>query len=74
MMRRSPFDKKVLAELIIKHFHFLEELSTNFKGIQLRGKIDSGILFTLSEANNKELITTLKKKDLMICVNGLFLI
>ena len=65
---KIPFDKKVLAELIIKHFPDFRRTINELQSIQL-DKIDS-ILFTLSElSNNKELITTLKEKDLMICVN-----
>ena len=59
---KIPFDKKVLAELIIKHFPDLRRTINELQRYSVRGKIDSGILFTLSEANNKELITTLKEK------------
>ena len=59
---KIPFDKKVLAELIIKHFPDFRRTINELQRYSVRGKIDSGILFTLSEANNKELITTLKEK------------
>jgi|TARA_B110000259_G_scaffold226_1_gene278 DNA polymerase III delta prime subunit len=57
-----PFDKKVLAELIIKYFPDFRRTINELQRYSVRGKIDSGILFTLSEANNKELVATLKEK------------
>ena len=57
-----PYDKKVLAELIIKYFPDFRRTINELQRYSVRGKIDSGILFTLSEANNKELVATLKEK------------
>ena len=59
---KIEFDKKVLAELIIKHFPDFRRTINELQRYSVRGKIDSGILFTLSEANNKELVSTLKEK------------
>ena len=51
-----------MAELIIKHFPDFRRTINELQRYSVRGKIDSGILFTLSEANNKELVSTLKEK------------
>jgi DNA polymerase III delta prime subunit len=57
------YDKKVLAELIQKHFPDFRRIINELQRYSVRGKIDSGILFSLSEANTKDLITKLKDKD-----------
>lgn len=57
-----PYDKKVLAELIIKHFPDFRRTINELQRYSVRGKIDSGILFSLSETNTKELVATLKEK------------
>ncbi len=56
------YDKKVLAELIQKYYPDFRRTINELQRYSVRGKIDSGILFTLSEANNKELVATLKEK------------
>jgi|TARA_A100001388_G_C28690035_1_gene460827 DNA polymerase III delta prime subunit len=56
------FDKKVLAELIQKYYPDFRRTINELQRYSVRGKIDSGILFSLSEANNKELVKTLKAK------------
>ena len=56
------FDKKVLAELIQKYYPDFRRTINELQRYSVRGKIDSGILFSLSEANNKDLIKTLKDK------------
>ena len=56
------FDKKVLAELIQKYYPDFRRTINELQRYSVRGKIDSGILFSLSEANNKELVATLKEK------------
>ena len=56
------FDKKVLAELIQKYYPDFRRTINELQRYSVRGKIDSGILFSLSEANNKELVNTLKAK------------
>ena len=57
------FDKKVLAELIQKYYPDFRRTINELQRYSVRGKIDSGILFSLSEANSKELMKTLKDKD-----------
>ena len=59
---KIEYDKKVLAELIIKHFPDFRRTINELQRYSVRDKIDSGILFTLSEVNNKELVATLKEK------------
>ena len=56
------FDKKVLAELIQRHYPDFRRTINELQRYSVRGKIDSGILYNLSEVNTKELIKTLKEK------------
>jgi len=56
------FDKNVLAELIQKYYPDFRRTINELQRYSVRGKIDSGILFNLSEVNTKELIRTLKEK------------
>ena len=56
------FDKKVLSELIQKYYPDFRRTINELQRYSVRGKIDSGILFSLSEANTKELIVSLKDK------------
>ena len=56
------YDNKVLAELIQKHYTDFRRTINELQRYSVRGEIDSGILFSLSEANTKELIKILKEK------------
>ena len=56
------YDNKVLAELIQKHYPDFRRTINELQRYSVRGKIDSGILFSLSEANTKELVKVLKEK------------
>jgi len=56
------YDPKVLAELIQKYYPDFRRTINELQRYSVRGKIDSGILFSLSEANNKELVASLKEK------------
>ena len=56
------FDNKVLAELIQRHYPDFRRTINELQRYSVRGKIDSGILVSLSEINNKELIKFLKEK------------
>ena len=56
------YDNKVLAELIQKHYPDFRRTINELQRYSVRGKIDSGILFSLSEANTKELVKILKEK------------
>jgi DNA polymerase III delta prime subunit len=56
------YDKKVLSELIQKYYPDFRRTINELQRYSVRGKIDSGILFSLSEANTKELVASLKEK------------
>ena len=56
------FNKKVLAELIQKHFPDFRRTINELQRYSVRGKIDSGILFSITEADIKELVAILKEK------------
>ena len=56
------YDKKVLAELIQKYYPDFRRTINELQRYSVRGEIDSGILFSLSEANTKELVKVLKEK------------
>ena len=56
------FDKKVLAELIQKYYPDFRRTINELQRYSVRGKIDSGILFSMSNENIKGLIKTLKEK------------
>ena len=56
------YDNKVLAELIQKHYPDFRRTINELQRYSVRGENDSGILFSQSEANTKELIKILKEK------------
>ena len=56
------YEKKVLAELIQKYYPDFRRTINELQRYSVRGKIDSGILFNLGEANTKELVKILKEK------------
>ena len=56
------FDKKVIAELIQRHYPDFRRTINELQRYSVRGKIDSGILVSLSDINNKELVKLLKEK------------
>ena len=56
------FEKKVLGELIQKFYPDFRRTINELQRYSVRGKIDSGILFSLSEANTKGLMISLKDK------------
>ena len=55
-------DKKVVAELIQRHYPDFRRTINELQRYSVRGKIDSGILVSISEINNKELFRLLKEK------------
>ena len=59
---KIEFDPKVLAELIQKHYPDFRRTINELQRYSVRGKIDSGVLFNLSESNTKELMSSLKGK------------
>ena len=56
-------DKKVLAELINKHFPDWRRVLNECQRYSASGKIDSGILAVITDTNTKELVNYLKKKE-----------
>ena len=56
------YDKKVIAELIQRHYPDFRRTINELQRYSVRGKIDSGILVSLPDINNKELVKLLKEK------------
>ena len=56
------YDKKVLAELIQKYYPDFRRTINELQRYSVRGKIDSGIFFSMSNENIKELTKSLKDK------------
>jgi DNA polymerase III delta prime subunit len=57
------FDKKVIAEVITKHFPDFRRTLNELQRYSAIGKIDTGILGNLQQASIKELVDALKKKE-----------
>ena len=72
---RVQSDKKVLAELINKHFPDWRRVLNECQRCSVSGKIDSGILAHFSDVKVNDLIKNLKEKDFKEvrkwCVNNL---
>ncbi len=72
---RCQADKKVLAELINKHFPDWRRVLNECQRYSVGGKIDSGILATFSDVKTNDLIKNLKEKNFpevrKWCVNNL---
>ena len=72
---RIQTDKKVLAELINKHFPDWRRVLNECQRYSVGGKIDSGILAHFSDVKVNDLIKNLKEKDFSEvrkwCVNNL---
>ncbi len=60
---KIEYDKKVVAELIMKHFPDNRRVLNELQRYSVSGKIDSGILVNLSEVSMKELALHLKEKE-----------
>ena len=60
---KVEYDKKVLAEFIMKYFPDFRRVLNELQRYSVSGKIDSGILYSMSEVNIKELMTALKTKQ-----------
>jgi DNA polymerase III delta prime subunit len=59
---KIEFDPKILAELIQKYYPDFRRTINELQRYSVRGKIDSGVLFNLTEADTKKLIAILKDK------------
>ena len=57
------YDKKVLIELVMKHFPDFRRIINELQRYSVSGKIDVGILTQIGEIKIKELVTALKDKD-----------
>lgn len=57
------FDKKVLAELIQKHFPDYRRILNELQRYAVSGKIDSGIMVNLTQETYKELFKSMKAKN-----------
>ena len=58
-----PYDKPALAELIMKHYPDWRRVLNELQRYSLSGKIDTGILNSISDKNYDDLFTFLKTKD-----------
>jgi len=72
---RIPADKKVLAQLINKHFPDWRRVLNECQRYSVAGKIDTGILATFSDVKTDDLFKNLKEKNFQEvrkwCVNNL---
>lgn len=57
------FDKKVLGQLIMKHFPDMRRILNELQRYSVSGEIDVGILSSVAEVEIKNLMTALKSKD-----------
>jgi len=61
-MENIEYDKRVVAELIQKHFPDYRRVLNELQRYSSSGKIDTGILVNLSEDNLNKLVTALKER------------
>lgn len=57
------FDKKVIAELIMKHFPDWRRVLNELQRYSASGAIDAGILINMGDENYKSLVTHLKSRN-----------
>lgn len=57
------FDKKVLGQMILKHFPDMRRVLNELQRYGVSGNIDVGILTSITDSEIKTLITSLKNKD-----------
>ena len=57
------FERKVLIQLIMKHFPDFRRVLNELQRYSVSGQIDAGILVNLSEVNINELMVSLKEKE-----------
>jgi len=58
-----PFEEKVIAELIKKHFPDFRRILNELQRYSVAGSIDVGILTQIGEVDTKKLISSMKEKD-----------
>ena len=71
---RIDADKKVLAELINKHFPDWRRVLNECQRYSVGGKIDSGILAHFSDVRVNDLVNNLKQKIMQKFVSGVLII
>ena len=57
------FDKKVLGQLITKHFPDMRRILNELQRYSVSGTIDVGILTSVTDSEIKNLVTSLRNKD-----------
>jgi len=57
------YDKKVVAELIMKHFPDFRRVLNELQRYSVSGTIDTGVLSRIADINFKELMSALKSKN-----------
>ena len=62
-IEKIEFDKKVLAELIQKHYPDFRRTINELQRYSISGQIDAGILVNLNDVNTKELMKFMKDKE-----------
>jgi DNA polymerase III delta prime subunit len=60
---KIPFDKTVLAELVKKYFPDYRRVLNELQRYSVSGKIDTGILATVSDISINDLVTALKEQN-----------
>ena len=60
---KVEYDKKVIVQLISKHFPDWRRVLNECQRYSVSGKIDSGILAIISDTHTKELVDYLKRKE-----------
>ena len=60
---KVEFDKRVIAEVINKHFPDWRRTLNELQRYAISGSIDAGMLVNLSNVNIKELMTFMKNKE-----------
>ena len=58
-----PFEDKVIAKLIMKHFPDIRRILNELQRYSVSGKIDVGILSELGDISIKQLISSMKSKE-----------
>lgn len=58
-----PFDQKVLAKVVQKHFPDFRRTLNELQRYAQSGSIDEGILVNIGETNMRELVDAIKEKD-----------
>tara|TARA_Y100001972_G_scaffold111175_1_gene143665 strand:+ start:102 stop:593 length:492 start_codon:yes stop_codon:yes gene_type:complete len=58
-----PFDDKVIAKLIMKHFPDIRRILNELQRYSVSGNIDVGILSELGDISIKQLVSSMKSKE-----------